>query len=38
MNLYILGCNTGIGKETAIELAKMGALIIMACRDYKKTQ
>lgn len=33
---YILGCNTGIGKETAKELSKRGARIIMLVRDTEK--
>lgn len=31
--VIITGCNSGIGKETAIDLAKRGATIYMACRD-----
>uniref|UniRef100_A0A672M086 Retinol dehydrogenase 12, like n=1 Tax=Sinocyclocheilus grahami TaxID=75366 RepID=A0A672M086_SINGR len=34
--VIITGANTGIGKETAIDLAKRGACIIMACRDIGK--
>lgn len=34
--VIITGSNTGIGKETAMELAKRGATIYMACRDMKK--
>ncbi|XP_026871976.2 retinol dehydrogenase 12-like isoform X1 [Electrophorus electricus] len=32
----ITGANTGIGKETAIDLAKRGARVIMGCRDMEK--
>lgn len=28
-----LGCNTGIGKEVAIDLARRGARVYMACRN-----
>jgi NAD(P)-dependent dehydrogenase (short-subunit alcohol dehydrogenase family) len=34
----ITGCSTGIGKATAIELAKKGAVIIMACRNQVKAE
>ncbi|XP_008394756.1 retinol dehydrogenase 12, like [Poecilia reticulata] len=34
----ITGANTGIGKETAIDLAKRGARVILACRDMEKAQ
>lgn len=36
--VLITGANTGIGKETAIDLAKRGARIIIACRDMEKAQ
>ncbi|XP_076014161.1 retinol dehydrogenase 12, like [Genypterus blacodes] len=36
--VLITGANTGIGKETAIDLAKRGSRIIMACRDMEKAQ
>ena len=32
----ITGSNSGIGKETAIGLAKMGATIVMVVRDQKR--
>jgi NADPH:quinone reductase-like Zn-dependent oxidoreductase len=36
--VFITGANTGIGEQTAIELAKCGARIIIACRDLKKAK
>ena len=34
--VIITGCNTGIGKETAVDLAQRGAKIIMACRSEER--
>ncbi|XP_030629641.1 retinol dehydrogenase 12 [Chanos chanos] len=36
--VIITGANTGIGKETAHDLAKRGARIIIACRDMQKAE
>ena len=33
---YILGGNSGIGKETALDLARRGARILLLCRDTNK--
>lgn len=32
----VTGANAGIGKVTALELAKMGATVVMVCRDRQK--
>lgn len=34
--IIVTGANCGIGKETAISLAKRGAKVILACRDIKR--
>ncbi|XP_055310381.1 retinol dehydrogenase 12-like isoform X2 [Sitodiplosis mosellana] len=36
--VIITGCNAGIGKEVAIDLARRGAKIYMACRDQKRAE
>ncbi|XP_030029730.1 retinol dehydrogenase 11-like isoform X2 [Manduca sexta] len=36
--VIITGSNAGIGKETALDLYRRGAKIIMACRDIKKAE
>ncbi|RUS72780.1 hypothetical protein EGW08_019457 [Elysia chlorotica] len=36
--VVITGCNTGIGFETAKDLAQRGARIIMACRDMERCE
>lgn len=32
------GSNTGIGKSTALDLAKRGARVILACRSKEKAE
>lgn len=34
--IIVTGANTGIGKETALDLAKRGASLILACRNETK--
>merc|ERR1719483_1932760 len=36
--VVITGCNTGIGKITAIDLSKRGAKIVMLCRSVEKAE
>lgn len=36
--IIVTGANTGIGKETAWELARRGAKVYMACRDMKRCE
>ena len=34
--VIVTGANTGIGKETALDLVKRGAKVILACRDEQR--
>jgi retinol dehydrogenase-12 len=34
----VTGANTGIGRVTALELAKLGAHVVLACRSEEKTR
>ncbi len=36
--VVITGANTGIGKETAVGLATMGATVVLACRNRAKAE
>lgn len=37
-NFIVTGANSGIGKVTALELARRGAHVIMACRSVERAQ
>ena len=36
--LYLIGGNSGIGRETAFDLAQRGARVILACRNLQKAE
>lgn len=36
--VIVTGCNTGIGRATAVNIAKLGATVVMACRDPERAK
>ncbi len=36
--MVVTGCNTGIGRETAADLARRGGRVIMACRNVEAAE
>jgi hypothetical protein len=34
--VVVTGCNTGIGKQTVIDMCRRGARVAMACRDVER--
>lgn len=36
--VIITGSTSGVGKETALELARLGARLYMACRNFDKCE
>ena len=36
--MVITGCNTGIGKITALDMSRRGARVVMLCRDLTRAE